>query len=375
MRKVFFLLFVSLFQQSLSAQTPVPSQKEIRSQMKGAADELKKQVLEMENQIAEAKKNKEDAEAIKEMEDQLAVLRKQVAMIEGLNKTVSGISEKTFQQAGEEEATVPQKDHARINMVPKKTLTEAQLVLLIKNVHTQVERMIPAVEKEEALKIYTETKEEYKSVIVVANAASGCWMVGHWEKALYLMGRACMDDITETDNLNNYASFLISTGAEQAAIPILEYLNELYPENSTILNNMGQAWYGLGNLDNAKKRLAETILFYPNHSMANATLSNVARSEGDNQKAIDFLKASLKESYDPGKEAELAKLGYNISFDDMPEFNFPMKKDPINLLPFFDLMPEKFPSYIGDDATVDAVNDFVGGTRKLSQELDDENQL
>ena len=109
--------------------------------------------------------------------------------------------------------------------------------------------------------------------------------------------------------------------------------------------------------------------------MANATLSNVARSEGNNQKAIAFLKSSLKETYDPVKEAELKKLGYSITYDDMPEFNYPMKKDPFNLIPLIELFPEKFPSHIGDDATVDAVNDFVGGAKKLSQELSDENQI
>ena len=73
-------------------------------------------------------------------------------------------------------------------------------------------------------------------------------MLGHWEKALFIMGKVCIDDVTDADNLNNYAAFLVMTGGEQAAIPILEYLDEKYPDNSTIKNNLGQAWFGLGDL-------------------------------------------------------------------------------------------------------------------------------
>ena len=173
-----------------------PSRNQMQAEMLSAINEINTQIADLENQLAEAIKNKEDEETIKGLRDNIRLLKQQVEMMGGLNKTVSGISEKTFEQAGKEEPIVPKKDHARINMLPKRTLTEAELFLFIKNVHAQVEKMIPAAEKAEAIKIYNETKEEYNSVAVIANAASGCWMMGHWEKALYLMGRACIDDIT-----------------------------------------------------------------------------------------------------------------------------------------------------------------------------------
>ena len=65
-----------------------------------------------------------------------------------------------------------------------------------------MEKIIPrAAEKVEALKIYNETKTQYKSTAIVANAATGCWMLGHWEKALFIMGKVCMDDMNDADNL------------------------------------------------------------------------------------------------------------------------------------------------------------------------------
>ena len=383
MRIIFILLFACLLNQHITAQVESsrkqlpqkevregqPSKKQMQAEMLSAINELNTQIADLEKQIDEAKKNKESEDTIKDLQDQVDMLKKQVEMMGGLNKTVSGISEKTFQQAGEEEALVPKKDHARINKLPKKILTEAQLALFIKNVHAEVEKMIPATEKKEALEIYNETKQEYNSVAVIANAASGCWMLGHWEKALYIMGRACMDDITDADNLNNYASFLISTGAEQAAMPILEYLNNLFPDNSTILNNMGQAWFGLGDMENAKKNLEEATSLYNNHSTANSSLSTIYEAEGDNDKAISFLKASIKETYDPDKEARLVKLGVKLKYADMPPFNYPMVKDPLGFLALVRSLPEDYPSRIGDDEKVRNINRYVNGLRAFGDKL------
>ena len=209
--------------------------------------------------------------------------------------------------------------------------------------------------------MYNETKAEYKSTAIIANAASGCWMMGNWEKAIFIMGKVCFDDMDDAENLNNYAAFLIDAGAEQAALPILEYLNSKYPENSTILNNLGQAWYGLGEMDKARKFLTAAIELYPNHSLANLTMSNIALAgpNPDTPSAVNFLKASLKENYDSEKEAELEKLGYTITLEDMPELRYPMKSDPVGMLEFVETFPEEYPSQIGDDGKVKAINSYV----------------
>ena len=273
MRIIIFLLLVFIIVKPVNAQTPSKSQ--MQSQMKEVINELNKQIADTEKQLADAKKNKEDEATIKDLEDQLKMLKKQVDMMGGLNKNLANVSDKIVQQATEEDPIAPKKDVARISSLPKKILSEAELSLFIKNVHVGVEKLIPAAEKADALTIYNDTKAKYKSVAVVANAANGCWMMGNWEKALFIMGKICIDDLIDADNLNNYAAFLVMAGAEQAAIPILEYLNEKYPNNSTILNNMGQAWFGLGDIEKANKYLVTATGLYLNHSMANNTLSKI----------------------------------------------------------------------------------------------------
>ena len=348
-------------------KTQAPSKTEIQSQMAAATNEIKKELADLEKQIASSSDEKE----IKDLKEQADILKKQLAMMDGLNKNMAGMSENVVKEAANEEsaAIIPKRDVTRINMIPQKTLTDAELMLFVRNVHSGVEKLISPTERSEALNIYSETKSKYGSNAAVANAANGCWMLGNWEKALFIMGKVCIDDISDADNLNNYASFLISTGAEQAAIPILEYLNSKYPNNSTIKNNIGQAWFGLGDLENAKKNLEETTGLYPNHSTANSTLANIYEAEGDKEKSISLLKASIKENYDPDKEAHLERLGGKLTYADMPEFNYPMQKDPFGINAMIQSLPENYPSAIGQDQKVDEINGYVNGVSKFEEDL------
>ena len=379
MRILLSLLLLFVLTGSASGQKAnrkANAQNDIQTGMNQVTGELKKQIAELERQL----KTETDPDVIKDLKEQIEMLKKQLDMMQGLNKNVSMMSDQAVQEAVKEDdgsATFPHRDIVRINMLPKKILTDAELLLFIKKIQVEVDGLIPPAEKVEALKIYNETKEEYNSNAVVANAASGCWMLGNWEKALFIIGKACIDDMNDADNLNNYAAFLINAGAEQAAIPILENLNLKYPNNSTILNNIGQAWFGLGEIEKAKKYFNNVIELYPNHSMANLTMSKIflVGPYPDTPRAINCLKASLKENYDSEKEAELEKLGYRITFADMAELRYPMKSDPIGILDFVESFPEEYPSRIGDDDKVNFINRYVLGIKKLKEDYMDENIL
>ncbi|HYE56416.1 MAG TPA: tetratricopeptide repeat protein [Chitinophagaceae bacterium] len=101
-------------------------------------------------------------------------------------------------------------------------------------------------------------------------SATGLWLKGKTDMAVYLMGKATAADPYNTDNVNNYASFLTMTSAEEAALPLLQKLNRQFPRNSTILNNIGQAWFGLGDLDKAMKYLDSAVLMFAMHSRISA---------------------------------------------------------------------------------------------------------
>lgn len=352
MRIILFLIVVTLVANPVLSQTPVnknvkktipekvPSKNQMQGQMAEAINELNTQIADLEKQLAEAKKNKVDAETIKGLEDQRDMLKKQIEMMGGVTKKISDISEKTFQQAAtkDDNTVIPKKDVARIKQLPDKILTDAELIPYIKNIHIQVEKILKAGDRAEALKIYTALKSEKKSSNQINNILSNLWMAGYTEISLYIMGKECIANMKDANVLNTYAAFLTMQGGEHAALPILQNLNRNFPNNSTILNNIGQAWFGLGDMNNANNFLDKAMKAYGNHSQANQTKSVIQKSEGKTQESIESLKRSLEENYTPEKEAQLNELGYQVKYEDI-KFKYPVKAEPLGIERFMFSIP------------------------------------
>lgn len=339
MRIILFLVFVSILFQPVIARAQ--TKQDAQHQLQQGIDEMKKQIADLEKQIVEAKRNKEDAETIKQMETRLIIFKKQLENFEGMSKEISNTSENASEQSSNKTTvnSVPERDDARINMLPKRILSDADLVPYLKNIVTEVEKKIPASYKAKALELYNETmKSKNNSPKVLGNIASACWMNGYPEMALYIMGKACLSDMTDGNNLNNYAAFLIMEGGDHAALPILQNLNAKFPNNSTILNNIGQAWYGLGEMNNTNRYLDSSMHFYSLHSQANQTKATIQKSEGKTQESIESLKRSIKENYTPEKEARLNELGGKLEYNDIT-FPYPAKAEPLGIEKFIFMIP------------------------------------
>lgn len=344
MRRIKYLFLslavsVSAFSQS-PAKKSVSPKNEMQSQMNEVTSELRKQTDELEKKITDAKKNKEDPESIREMEDELAMLKKQLTMMQGLNKNVSMMSDKVIQDVAEEKerGKVPKKDQLRIKQIPAETLADEQLVRFVRKVQSEVEKLINDEDKSEAQKIYTALKSERRTPSYISNAVNALWISGYPEIALYLLGKECAADMSNANNLNNYAAFLTMSGGEQAAIPILQNLNRKFPNNSTILNNIGQAWFGLGDMTKAKKHLENAMRAYGLHSQANQTMCLIQESEGKTGEAIESIKKSIRENYTTEKEARLNELGGKLEYDDLP-FRYPAKAEPLGIEKFMFMIP------------------------------------
>lgn len=228
---------------------------------------------------------------------------------------------------------VPPRDDARIAAIPKTPLTNAALPAYLSTTHQQVLTQLPPAVKAKAEEVYQSVKSKYKSARGTGNFAAGLWMNGKTDLALYLAGKACIDDPSNTDNLNNYASMLSMCGAEQLSIPVLNKLNKQFPKNSTILNNIGQAWFGLGDIALADAYLDSTIRLFPKHSQANATKSSIEESKGNSTAAIAAMKTSIHEAYSIDKQDQLSKLGYEFSENDI-KLPFNPVPDPMGLEKF-----------------------------------------
>jgi len=251
--------------------------------------------------------------------------------------SMNGMPQLTDQQMQDANAAneriVPQKDVARIASISKVPLTNSSMPSYLSATNANVVALLKPLSRTKGEELYALLKSENNSIAEIGNTAAGLLMMGRAELALYIIGKACIADPANTDNLNNYASMLSMSGAEQLAIPILDNLNKRFPDNSTILNNLGQAWFGLGDMDKADKYLDKTIRICASHPQANFTKSIILESTGNMQGAVEAALASTKAAYSEEKENRLSKLGYDLKSDDV-HWDKPMPQDPLGLEKF-----------------------------------------
>lgn len=215
------------------------------------------------------------------------------------------------------ELLVPKRDAVRIASISKLPLTKTALPVYMQSVHQKLQSRFPSSMILKADELYKSIKSKYGSTMAVANAAVGFWAFGKAAPALLLLSRACADDPANDNHLNNFAAMLSMSGGEQIALPLLNYLNKQYPQNSTILNNIAHAWFGLGDVPMASKYIDSTIRICAWHPQANQIKAAIAESKGNKTEAIKALKQSISRMHTPEKERALNNLEYELKSEDI----------------------------------------------------------
>lgn len=298
------ILTIAVFITGISiAQTKNPStNKEVQDKVKQAQQQLDKLTPEQ-----------------KKMMEQMGMSTKVPSMATG----VTDSDVKTAVSGGA--FGVPSKNAILIGAIPQITLTEAMIPAYIKTLNDYVEKSISNDAKSFAQQVYFSFKSNKYDAVAIANASIGYWASGQPEIAIYMLGRACADNATDADMLSNFAAMLSMGGAPHRAIPLLEYLNKQFPDNTTILNNLGQAWFYLGETDKANANLEKVVKAFAYHPQANYTQCLIQQSKGNTTKAIEKMKNSLSYSYSLDKINMLSKLGYKVTGSNM---RIPFRPDP-----------------------------------------------
>ncbi len=265
---------------------------------------------------------KEQAPTSKEME---ALMKEAQEAIDGLDpeekrmmdsmgikipsfKNVPKVTDQQLAQAYDEDGKViPAKKTALINAMPKGILSNDALTSYVKNTNTAIAALIRPQSKALAEKAMAQFKNDRNYGAMIAATANGMWMMSLKEPAVYLMGKA-VEALPNADNYNNYAAYLTMTGAAHIAIPLLQKLNSIHHRNSTIYNNLGQAWLQLGDEQKGELYLDSAILIYANHPQANYTKCLLLESRGELAEAALVLRKSLKHSVTKTKLDKLNSL-------------------------------------------------------------------
>jgi hypothetical protein len=297
------ILIMLLSEINLSAQSNNPTTtKEIQDKLKQAQQQLDKLTPEQKKMM------------------------EQMGMSPSLPSMPGGISDADVNAAVNGDAFgVPSKNTILIAAIPKITLTAAMIPSYLKSLNDYINKGLASDAKFTAENAYTYFKNNHCDAQMMGNEAIGFWTMGYPAIAVYIASKACADDAADDDLLSNFAAMLSMTGAPHKAIPLLQYLVKRYPENSTLLNNLGQAWFYLGETDKANVQLDKAVKAFAYHPQANYTQCLIEQSKGNTAKAIDKMKNSLAYSFSPGKLNMLRKLGYKVKGSDM---RIPFRPDP-----------------------------------------------
>lgn len=248
-------------------------------------------------------------------------------------KDLPKVTDKQLANAWEDEnRIVPKKDNKRIGAIPKK-VNDANMKVYLTAIRQKMTELLTPEVKATGEKIYNYIQANSKNSGEANSMASALWIAGKQEFALMVMGKLCVADPSHTDNLSNYASMLSMLDAQHLAIPILNNLNIKFPNNSTLLNNLGQAWFGLGEISIAEKYLDSAIRIYAYHPQANLTKAAIEEGKGNIPKAIEAVKKSIRHSHSDEKENRLKKLGYKLTLADV-RLPFKPSADPLGLARF-----------------------------------------
>jgi hypothetical protein len=241
-------------------------------------------------------------------------------------KSVSGVTDKQLATAWEDEnRIVPKKDDARIALANQQKISGAGLAAYLQKTHTEIINLLTAKEKADCEQAYDWiTKKTGANKTGVANTAVQLWMMRQYKAAIYTLGKLLNTGQADMNTVNNYAAFLTMAGAEEKAMPLLNYLNSMFPKNSSILNNLSQAWYGLGDMVKAEKYADTVLLFCAWHPQANTVKSHIDESKGRTAEAVTHEKNAISKLYSSDKEERLRKLNYKLDGKDL---YFPLKPD------------------------------------------------
>lgn len=242
-------------------------------------------------------------------------------------KTMPKATDKQLADAWDEEMRiVPKRNDARIQAALQKTVTSANLSASLTTTHAEVLKVYSDAEKAAAEEAYQYVTRKYAgNALAMANAAVELWMYNKYKAAIYILGKSLIAYPEDLNSINNYAALLTMAGAEEKAVPYLNYLNHSYPNNSTILNNLSQAWFGLGEINRAERYADSTLRFCAWHPQANDLKSRIKESKGHTEEAVSHAKQSIRRGYNRTKEERLRKLGYELNAKDL---DYPMKPEP-----------------------------------------------
>jgi len=177
--------------------------------------------------------------------------------------------------------------------IPVKTLSAAELVVYVSNIQTKLQQQ-KANSKEIA--IATRLMQKYP-VSNHHNLALLFFAKKQYVSSLYVLCSVIKKNPANSLVLNNFAAVLNHVGFPHKSIPVSQHVLANAAQSAMVNNNLGQAYFRLGDIDNAIRFLSAASRIEPFHIEANATQGYINEAGGNNTAAAQQYSNSMKGGY------------------------------------------------------------------------------
>ncbi len=244
--------------------------------------EIDKKIKEAQLEIEKMKKDPKYSELMKNIPNLDSLMKDENG------KKPAGAKNKTLKP---DNRTLPVKNSKLLSQLPKKTLTTNELNTYLKTLHTQLLQKIISSSADSARHIANQFGNDGEKL---SGAAIVAWYRNDAEASVLLAIKAATLSLNDNTSLNNCAAILSMAGLENKALPILQVLLQREPNSSTVLNNLGQAYTSLGEVDTALFYFGRCIKIAPTHPEANNTSAIICMKKGQTELAKKHCLQALK---------------------------------------------------------------------------------
>jgi hypothetical protein len=190
---------------------------------------------------------------------------------------------------------------------------------------------------------------------------------GAVNEALWCLAKAAALKPESNYILSNFTGILNLSDAAARSLPLLRYLKDNLPNNSTVLNNLGQALFEMGEINSSKAMLDSCIRIFAYHPQANATRAVIADKEGKNGEAVRFIEKSLKGAYNTSIDDYAGRKGIRLDYNNILNRYRPTDAEYINAK---DFMPPIQCQNVNDAAISEAEWDqWNDAMKKISSKI------
>jgi tetratricopeptide (TPR) repeat protein len=219
----------------------------------------------------------------------------------------------------------------KLNQLPAQPFTLEAYKNYVQDLHAKIAVAIKPEEKKKA-DDYVKNKKITQSKDI-SNTALAAWLQNTPKASLYLNSMAVVTNLSDGLAANNFSAFLIMSGLPEKSIPILEYWNKQQPGKATILANLGNAYYRLGDIITAMNYLQQCVQKDSLNPTANKILCMMYLKKGDVKKAEEHGTRSITTTHDQQVISILFQLNNKIKpgeimsrLPPLPAKEFPMLK-------------------------------------------------